>query len=165
MAAPRAHLCVRGPVRNGRRAWPLGSVVRQHVEPLDILAFARALVQRAPDIKEIWLLGSRANGTAREESDWDLLVLGSEETLRALQTDTSLHHPNVDCLVATNQEFVNAWGEKVKSGSMPAWEWTRLNDFFAEYTEKKWKDAVDGAGVISRRRKAVQLWPNDARAV
>ena len=134
-------------------------------DKLDILKFSNTLVKAAPGIKEIWLLGSRANGTARDDSDWDLLVLGDDETLKAFRRNPSLHRPDVDCLVATNDQFVNAWGEKMKSGSMPAWEWVRLNDFFAEYTEKKWKDAVDGAGVVSRRRKAVQLWPNDARAV
>ena len=132
---------------------------------VDILEFAHAIVKAAPGIKEIWLLGSRANGEGRENSDWDLLVFGTEETLEVLNRTPSLHRADVDCLVATNEQFVNAWGEKLKSGSMPAWECQRLNDFFAEYTEHKWKDAVDGAGVISRRRKAVQLWPNDARAV
>jgi predicted nucleotidyltransferase len=134
-----------------------------NAEKVDILEFVRHLVNVAPGIKEIWLLGSRANGTAREDSDWDLLVLGDEETLKTFRRNPSLHRADVDCLVATNEQFVNAWGEKAKSGSMPAWKWERLNDFFAEYTEKKWKDAVDGSGVVSRRRKAVQLWPNDAR--
>jgi hypothetical protein len=130
----------------------------------DIREFAMGIVAVAPSVKEIWLLGSRANGTAGPDSDWDLLVLADEEALTRLRRTPSLHLPNVDCLVATNQEFVNAWGEKVKSGSMPGWEWVRLNDFFAEYTEKKWEDAEDGAGVVSRRRKAVQVWPNDGRA-
>ena len=130
-------------------------------DPFDVLEFARSIARDAPGVKEIWLLGSRANGTAREDSDWDLLILGTDETLTTLRRTPSFHRDDVDALVAANNEFVNAWGEKVKSGSMAGWEWVRLNDFFAEYLENKWEGAGDGARVRSRRRKAIQLWPND----
>ena len=36
--APCAHICVRGPVRNGRRAWPLNRIVRHH-EPMPVTPF------------------------------------------------------------------------------------------------------------------------------
>jgi predicted nucleotidyltransferase len=131
----------------------------------DICDFAKTIVTVAPTVREVWLLGSRANATARADSDWDLLVLGDKEALRRLREARFLHTPEVDCFVATNEEFVNAWGEKVKSGSMPGWEWVRLGDLEAEYTEKKWVSAEDGAGVVSRRRKAVQIWPTDGRVL
>lgn len=31
--------------------------------------------------REVWLIGSRANGTAREDSDWDLMVFSEEDPL------------------------------------------------------------------------------------
>ncbi|MCR4826365.1 MAG: nucleotidyltransferase domain-containing protein, partial [Bacteroidales bacterium] len=30
---------------------------------------------------EVWLYGSRARGTAREDSDWDVLVLTPDDSL------------------------------------------------------------------------------------
>ena len=35
VAAPCAHGCVRGPVQKAARAWPLNSVVRQHVDAVE----------------------------------------------------------------------------------------------------------------------------------
>lgn len=135
------------------------------MDPFDVAEYANALAAASPGVREIYMLGSRANGTAREDSDWDLLIIGNEQTLRFLRTATHLHRADIDCLVATNEEFENAWGEKLKTGSLPGWKWERLNDFFAEYTENKWSETENGGDVVSRRRRAVQLWPKDARAL
>lgn len=43
------------------------------------VALAVAELAAEPSTREVWLIGSRANGTATEESDWDLLVFTDED--------------------------------------------------------------------------------------
>jgi predicted nucleotidyltransferase len=38
--------------------------------------FMRDLIHQFPEIKQVYLFGSRARGEARVDSDWDLLVYG-----------------------------------------------------------------------------------------
>lgn len=135
------------------------------MNPFDVAEYANVLATECPGVNEIFLLGSRANGTARDDSDWDLFVFGDRNSLELLRNATHLHRPDVDCLVVTNEEFENAWGQELKTGSLPAWKWERLNVIFAEYTENKWSESENGGDVVSRRRRAIQLWPQDARAL
>ena len=50
---------------------------------------------------EVWLYGSRARGTANEESDWDVLVLTPQETVTTAEESRFVDHirPHVrpDC--------------------------------------------------------------------
>jgi len=41
---------------------------------------------------EVWLYGSRARGTAREDSDWDVLVLSPKETLTTAEESRFVDH-------------------------------------------------------------------------
>jgi hypothetical protein len=51
-------------------------------------------------IREVWLLGSRANGTATEASDWDYLVfLDDDRLFNALCRDLRFKRPGIDLLV------------------------------------------------------------------
>lgn len=43
------------------------------------VALAVAELAAEPSTREVWLIGSRANGTATDESDWDLLVFTDED--------------------------------------------------------------------------------------
>ena len=51
-------------------------------------------------IDSIWLLGSRANGTNRTDSDWDFFIFADKETLDSLKQSRSLKLKNVDVLVS-----------------------------------------------------------------
>ncbi len=44
----------------------------------NVAALLRDLVSTFPDIEEVWLLGSRAEGTETAASDWDLLVFSGD---------------------------------------------------------------------------------------
>lgn len=36
------------------------------------------VAEHCPGLKSIWLIGSRSNGTARNDSDWDLIAFGND---------------------------------------------------------------------------------------
>jgi Polymerase beta, Nucleotidyltransferase len=46
--------------------------------------YVSALVSAYSAIREVWLYGSRANETARPDSDWDYLAFADEATLVSL---------------------------------------------------------------------------------
>ena len=111
-----------------------------------------------PSIQSLWLIGSRANGSAREISDWDFIVFANREILMQIQNASYLHRSDVDFLVVTNGEnFENGWGEKDKTGILSSWEWKIVTDSLAEYTEIKWVETEEDAKLVSRRRKAVRV--------
>jgi hypothetical protein len=57
------------------------------------------LVNAYPSIREIWLLGSRANGSSRPDSDWDYLVFCDEaRAFNDLHQDKQFDDPNIDLL-------------------------------------------------------------------
>jgi len=56
-------------------------------------------LDRFKGITSIWLIGSRANNTFRENSDWDLLIFADEQTLDLMRKATELKRADVDVLV------------------------------------------------------------------
>lgn len=51
---------------------------------------------------EVWLYGSRARGTAREDSDWDVLVLTPDDKLSVQEEGRFIDHI-CDLMVKTGQ--------------------------------------------------------------
>ena len=49
--------------------------------------YIQSLTRKYLAIKSIWLIGSRANDNAREDSDWDLLVFADEKTLEKFKRE------------------------------------------------------------------------------
>lgn len=92
---------------------------------------------------EIWLIGSRANGTARMNSDWDFFVFGNADVYEQLRTHLPIE--NIDLLVVTNgDEFASPWPREadgaIKRGSLTAWKWQQLTSDRASYEATKWPD-------------------------
>jgi len=126
---------------------------------IEIQPYLEDLATCAPSIREIWLLGSRANGTATQDSDWDFLVFGGCYTHAQLKTATQLYRHNVDCLVMIDKDrFKSAWGEKEKSGSLSSWKWQKRSPCCAVYIGTKWQDNGEAA-VVSSELSAVRIWP------
>ncbi len=126
----------------------------------EIQTLINAIGQRTPGLAAVWLIGSRANGTAKPSSDWDFIAIGTAETLAHLRAATDLHRTDVDFLVVSNgDDFEVAWGEREKHGSLAEWQWEQLDERNAVYTQSKWKDAIDGAGVRLTRVRAKRVWP------
>ena len=132
----------------------------------EITSFIAEIAATCPELRSIWLIGSRANGTATSKSDWDFIAFGSEAAHECLQASTQIHRRRTDFLVVTNgDDFRNAWGRKKKGGSLCEWEWKAVSDTLSEYTEAKWIEGEDSAGVKLTRRKAIRLWPSNEEAL
>jgi predicted nucleotidyltransferase len=127
----------------------------------EIDSYVAKLAASCPGIREIWLIGSRANGTAQPDSDCDLLVFGNGESLSQLQTARDLHRDEVDCLVLVDgtDKFKSAWGSKAKTLTVSQLEWERISPSHATYIGTKWREADNGAGVISAKCNAFRKWP------
>lgn len=108
--------------------------------PLSIQAFVRPLLEAR---HAVWLIGSQANGTQTEKSDWDFIVFGSE--LLVEQLAASAAPSNVDALVVYNSdEFRSPWPRLsdgwVKSGSLTHWAWSVASECEAKYMSSKPED-------------------------
>lgn len=123
----------------------------------DISEFVLSIVDSTPGIDSIWLIGSRVNGTAKPESDWDFIVFGTYETLEHLKSAIHLHRHDVDFLIVNSgTRFQAGWG--TKAGDLVEWEWSQISQDRSTYTETKWIDREDGAGWTSRQRQGIRIW-------
>jgi len=101
-------------------------------------------------IESIWLFGSRINGTYRPDSDWDLLVFGTHETLDELSQSDEFKQNNIDLLIVYNgNDFKSPWpsepgSKKQKSGSLSEWGWRKLNHQIAFYNGTKEIEGNEG---------------------
>ena len=132
----------------------------RHDLTFDLAAFVASVAKSAPEIRSIWLVGSRGNGTARPDSDWDLIAFGAEETFQNLQAALHLHRKDVDFLIVTSgTRFRAAWGASGKAGDLIEWEWSEVSENLATYTETKWIEREDGSGWLSKQRRGTRVWP------
>lgn len=134
-----------------------------------ILTYVEQLVREYPRIESVWLMGSRANDSYREDSDWDLLVFANKEILDAMRQQRELKRERVDVMVVydgINLEEpwpdveengrVRAKGGKL-SGSTPlSWEWNQTSQ--TEATYEGTKRLADGQ-TERTLKKAVRFWP------
>lgn len=90
------------------------------------------------NIQSIWLFGSRANGSATDNSDWDLLVFANNQVYQALQENTAFHNSNFDVLIVIESAgtFKKPWGRK-KAGSLMSLEWKQHTNDTASYLSIK----------------------------
>jgi len=126
-------------------------------------AYVRKLAMKHPSVTEMWLLGSRANGTAKATSDWDILAFADESTFNALRDHHELQHPDVDLLVVKSADgrFEKPWG-RTKSGTLEKWQWNRLSETEATYRSTKFVPDPGEAhhgDFHEQILKAVRLWP------
>ncbi|WP_145976124.1 nucleotidyltransferase domain-containing protein [Nitrospira moscoviensis] len=118
--------------------------------------FIKLLTAACDGLQSIWLIGSRANGTAKPDSDWDLLAFGSPAVLAYLRSCPEYHRSDIDFLVVTDGDhFENAWGMKNKSGSISNWEWCQISDEYAYYTGAKASGTDD---IVVDRQISLLLW-------
>lgn len=113
--------------------------------------WTQQLVRTCPGVREVWLLGSRANGTARSDSDWDFLAFAAPTVDPCIRSRTDLHLPNIDLLLVDDPsgEFARAWGSP-KTGSLTRWEWTRLSEAVAAYKSVRWIPEEDDSGATGQ---------------
>jgi hypothetical protein len=124
--------------------------------------FVTELTRAYRSVREVWLIGSRANDSARPDSDWDYIAFADTDTLAAVRADTHLSRPNIDLLVVHDGDnFVSPWSRK--RGSLSGWEWEPATPDLAHYrgTKEKPGGAFD---IIVSRNRARRLWPQIADA-
>ena len=131
----------------------------------DIEAYVQRLVSAYPEITLIWLIGSRANNKAREDSDWDFFVFANQQVLADLGNNLEFHRSDIDLLVIYNgDDFQEPWGEKPKHGSLTEWKWRKVSTGFAQYKGTKGKDGwVFGDDTVTETRieNAIKVWPKE----
>jgi predicted nucleotidyltransferase len=122
--------------------------------------YLERLLAAYPNIESVWLIGSRANETARDDSDWDLLVFASREVLEALSTDDSFSRSDVDLLVVYDGDnFESPYGgtdnRRSKKGSLKEWEWQLSTPDIAYYEGCKPTDEVH---IHIEQMRALRVW-------
>ena len=114
---------------------------------------------------EVWLMGSRANGRARPDSDTDLLIFGPDGFLQSVIS--GLNQPaDIDCLVVYDGDnYQDPWQDK--SGSLRKLQWKRLDERSATYVGTKWvpddesatEFNADMGDWVERDERAYRMWP------
>jgi len=100
------------------------------------------LIARYEGIREIWLFGSRSNGTNKENSDWDILIFADQHVLSSLEKENSERYLNLDIMIVFDQDkFRGPWRREsdgaYKRGSLQEWEWEELQFGLAKYKATK----------------------------
>lgn len=104
------------------------------------------LTTNYPFINSIWMIGSRANNSFRDNSDWDFILFADRNTLDELRQDLAFDNDNIDLLVVYNgNDFEEPWADEkgIKKGSLTDWEWHQESDNEASYLHKKYKSEKD----------------------
>ena len=116
------------------------------------------LIKTYPEILEVWLIGSRSQGTQRRDSDWDYLVFANMRILRSLRQRKRFHLPDIDPLIIYDgNNFVKPWIEdsKKKKGSLTGWGWQKVSPTRAKYKAAKWSED----GNFTSEAHGIRVWP------
>jgi hypothetical protein len=123
-------------------------------------AYVGKLAVSYPAIAEVWLIGSRADGSAQNTSDWDYLVIADQGTLESLSAKPEFNDPEVDVLVVYDGDnFRKPWldGDREKHGSLTGWDWNRTSETEARYRATKPRSNDDFNSWVSQGR-AVRVY-------
>jgi hypothetical protein len=132
------------------------------------LQYVDELVSTYPSIREVWLFGSRANGTEREDSDWDYLVFGDDDRLlNTLCQDVRFKQPGIDLLFAGTADLASSpWTEPdgyrktiglgKASGGMDWREVTPAEAFYREPADRKSEGPLKIETTFQTARAALQ---------
>ncbi len=117
----------------------------------EIITHVRHIFDAHSGISEIWFIGSRANGSAKNDSDWDFFAFAAPSVLDALRQDIAFRRPDVDLLIVTDGDsFESPWERYDLPGEFKrghlfdrrdptfecdscGWGWTRMDNDLATY--------------------------------
>ena len=130
-------------------------------DPVMTAAYIDAILAAYPSIREVWLIGSRATGSAKPSSDWDYIVFADQITLQSLTDDRRFNNPHMDLLVVYDGDsFRKPWldGDREKHGSLSGWDWKQTSGGEAVYRATKPREDDDFNASITQGR-AVRIHP------
>jgi hypothetical protein len=123
-------------------------------------AYVGKLVVSYPAIAEVWLIGSRADGSAQNTSDWDYIVIADPSTLESLSGTLEFNEPNVDLLVVYdggNFRKPSPDEDREKHGSLSGWDRNQTSETEAHYRATKARSNDDFYSWVSECR-AVRVY-------
>jgi len=121
----------------GSESAPIDAVVDHCLRncPSDVLALIDELAQE-PRTESLWLVGSRANERAKDDSDWDFLVFSANELVR-----TRARLENVDVIrVGPSGRVLVEGAPEYLASTFDDFQWTRLDARRANYVGKKFRE-------------------------
>ena len=115
-----------------------------------------------PTITSVWLIGSRANDTPKEASDWDLLAFRTHDP-----SPTNARRPGVDVLSVGPSEQILLEGKSEEYAfSLSDLEWTETSERTASYRGKHFVKYPEGQAIDADAPRfhrvhlcAKRLWP------
>ncbi len=130
--------------------------------PDSVSAVLESLIGES-ETDSIWFIGSRANGTEREDSDWDFIAFVTDIT-----AERSARSGEVD-IVRVDREgncLLEGKGLALKH-PFKTWRWRRIGPNRASYTvrvtpEVDEQSAFDLSEVENRELRAIKVWSRDA---
>jgi hypothetical protein len=136
-------------------------------QSLDLPPYVACVVRQLIDsgARSVWLIGSRANNSVRESSDWDLLSFQKHDPV-----ETKVRQPGVDVLWVGPSEKVLLEGKPAEfMFCLSDLEWIEEEDGYACYTGKHFIEYPDKQGIDydmprfhRQRLRALRLWPNSS---
>ncbi|MCO5354941.1 nucleotidyltransferase domain-containing protein [Acidovorax kalamii] len=126
--------------------------------------FFRALVVSTNAPQSVWLIGSRANNRADEQSDTDLLIFGSTLLIDELR-DSMPAPADIDALIVYNgNDYSDPWQNK--RGSLANLKWRLLTAEVASYKGVRWipdeesedEFSPDSGELLTLDERACRIW-------
>lgn len=99
-----------------------------------------AQLAQEPSVLEIWLIGSRANDSAKFNSDWDILIFSTADPY-----PSPVRHPEVDVLWTGPSERVLLEGQPIcMEFAFSDFQWITITAEKANYSGRKSLDHAPG---------------------
>lgn len=121
--------------------------------------YLELLTKTYSDITSIWVIGSRANNTSKDNSDWDLLIFAKTKTLVDLSNRIDFYDEMIDLLIVYNNngDFKCPWYKdgKIKKGNLDEWNWTYVSNSKSRYIGNKW---INENGPKSTICNGIKIW-------
>lgn len=144
--------------------------------PNRVYKYLQHLTEKYPQIKSIWILGSRANNNFTDDSDWDFWVFSNRKIFDLLKENRLLKQESkskkIDTLVVYNgEDFEEPWPDMkngkstAKQGLLSEWKWKKTSNLTADYKGTKEISKKEAGGkrisrVEERHLKAFKIWAN-----
>lgn len=128
------------------------------------------LIQSHPGIAEVWLFGSRADGTPKLNSDWDYLVfLSDQREFNGICQHRELDQPEIDLFVVVDRRAMRPWPARDRQNkvlrpdaSPEGMNWTARGASATYQSREERRPGSPSLETVVRIRVAKRVHPSDA---